>query len=519
MPSVSYSGWISFTFFQLPNASRPDLIRDMRKTVITLSLLTLLAWNCHAGELTSAVVKVFVTSNPSDFYRPWQSEGTDSGTGSGAIITGNRILTNAHVISDQTFIQVKKNKDAKKYTARLLSVQHECDLALLTVDDPDFFKDTTALELGELPMLQDTVSVFGFPTGGDKLSITEGVVSRLQVTRYVHSMKSLLAIQIDAAINPGNSGGPVVFDGKLVGIAMQGDPSAQNIGFMIPPPVITHFFEDLEDGKLDGFPVIGVSLNKTENETMRKYYKIDDGERGLLITKVIPYSPADGHLEKGDVILTVNGTDIGMDGTFVFRENERLFMSNLISDMQIGDTAKFEIIRDGKKKKVAVKLNKYVPLVPPLKYYDKPTYYIHGGLVFTVLSRDFFSAWGSKWWVKVPINLNHYNFGVGQANDKRHNNKVVLITVLPDQINVGYHDFRYAIVNVVNGEEITSFRQFVTLLRKVQETKESTVIETVSDDIIILNNKDITGADAQILERYRVPEQYSEDVGEWIGEK
>ena len=64
-------------------------------------------------SLTDSVVKVFVTSNKMDYYRPWQSEGIRPGGGSGAIIKGNRILTNAHVVADHTFIQVKKDSNPK----------------------------------------------------------------------------------------------------------------------------------------------------------------------------------------------------------------------------------------------------------------------------------------------------------------------------------------------------------------------------------------------------------------------
>ena len=162
-------------------------------------------------------------------------------------------MTNAHVVADHTFIQVRKESSPEKYVARVESIGHDCDLAVLAVDDPNFFKDITPLEFGDLPQLQDSVVVIGFPLGGDKISITEGVVSRVEIVPYVRSAKKLLAVQIDAAINPGNSGGPVIRQGKIVGIAMQAITSSQNIGYMIPMPVITHFLDDLKDKEYAGF--------------------------------------------------------------------------------------------------------------------------------------------------------------------------------------------------------------------------------------------------------------------------
>ena len=102
-------------------------------------------------------------------------------------------------------------------------IAHDCDLALLKVDDPAFFKDTKPLPLGEIPELESSVTVIGYPIGGERISVTQGVVSRVDFRTYTHSVvDSHLTVQIDAAINPGNSGGPVVQAGKVVGIAFQG---------------------------------------------------------------------------------------------------------------------------------------------------------------------------------------------------------------------------------------------------------------------------------------------------------
>ena len=142
------------------------------RILVLFCLIFTAAKSAVGSELRDSVVKVFVTSNSIDFYRPWQTKGNKHSTGSGCILDGNRILTNAHVVDDHTFIQVRKNSDPKKYTAKLVAIGHDSDLALLSVDDPEFFKGTHPLNLGKLPKLQDTVSVIGYPIGGDKISIT-----------------------------------------------------------------------------------------------------------------------------------------------------------------------------------------------------------------------------------------------------------------------------------------------------------------------------------------------------------
>lgn len=105
--------------------------------------------------------------------------------------------------------KVKKRQSEKKYVASVIAVGHECDLAMLTVEDATFWEGLEPLKFGNIPELLEDVSVIGFPVGGDSLSITSGVVSRIEMQEYAQASAELLALQIDAAINPGNSGGPV----------------------------------------------------------------------------------------------------------------------------------------------------------------------------------------------------------------------------------------------------------------------------------------------------------------------
>ena len=468
-----------------------------------------------ANDLRSAVVKVFVNSNSMDYLRPWQSRGSQGSSGSGCVISGNQIITNAHVVSDETFIQVRKESNPTKYTARVKSIGHDCDLAILTVDDPKFFEGVVPLEMGTLPQLQDNVTVIGFPQGGDKISITEGVVSRVEIVPYAESNKRLLAVQIDAAINPGNSGGPVIQNGKLVGVAMQAMMSSQNIGYMIPTTIIQHFLNDLKDGKYEGFPLLGVDYLGTENEALRQYYQLKDFLGGVLISYVVPETSAFGELERGDLILEIDGIPIGVDGTYEFRKNERLNFSHIIQEKQIGEKSTITVVRDGKKMSKSVEFKSYVGLVPYPNYFKKPPYYVYGGLVFTVLSTDLLQSYGKDWWQKAPIDLLSYLVGRARLNFDQKKEVVVLLEVLPDDINVGYHDYRNEVIRKVNDQEFTSFKDFVQLLQKNKKS-DFTILETDQKLPLIITNKDIDRIDQNILNRNNISAQYSADVGQWL---
>jgi len=227
-------------------------------------------------DTLDAVVKVFCIHESPNHSMPWQRNRQHSTTSTGFVVEGRRILTNAHSCENFVQVRVRRRGEDEKFIAEVLAINEECDCALLTVREERFWSGLRALELGPLPRLQDPVTVVGYPIGGDTLSVTSGVVSRIEVGSYSHGSAELLAIQIDAAINSGNSGGPALTDdGKCAGIAFQTlvEEDAENIGYIVPTPVVKHFLGDVErlhKGQSIGFPKIGIVSQTLENASMRQ---------------------------------------------------------------------------------------------------------------------------------------------------------------------------------------------------------------------------------------------------------
>ena len=121
-----------------------------------------------------------------------------------------------------------------------------------------------------LPKLASSVVAIGFPIGGDDVSATRGVVSRI----LVGGLTDNLCVQIDAAINPGNSGGPV-FDpatGALVGVAFSGLANSNNIGYIIPLPVVHSFLLNFRrNGAYTGKCSDCFEIQSMENEARSRY--------------------------------------------------------------------------------------------------------------------------------------------------------------------------------------------------------------------------------------------------------
>jgi S1-C subfamily serine protease len=460
-------------------------------------------------DLKKAIVKIYTVYSEYNYDMPWQLSKQQRAVGSGCIISGNRILTNAHVVADQTFIQVKRAGEAQKYNAAVAMVAHECDLALLTVDDPSFFAGVKPLTLGALPRMRDKVAVYGFPIGGDELSITEGVVSRVEYTVYAHSGSNLLACQIDAAINPGNSGGPVIKDGRIAGIAFQGYVYAQNIGYMVPAPLIEHFLKDSADGHYDGFPGIGIEWQPMENPGLRASVGMSDTQTGVLLTYIAPDSTARDILQAGDVLLAIEGSPIASDGTVPFRGTERIQFAQEVQKKFIGESVRCTILRNGKAMETTIPLRPSLGsgrLVPYTQYDTAPTYYLVGGLVLQPLTRNYLQTWNNM--NDVPVNLADYYY-YGRPSDARKQ-VIVLTNILGDELTEGYDDFEDHVITQVNGKAIASMEDVVQAIEGNEGAYHVLVDEW--GNRIVLERAATIEAQKGIMERYKIDADRSADL-------
>ncbi|MCE5299512.1 MAG: trypsin-like peptidase domain-containing protein [Spirochaetia bacterium] len=483
----------------------------MKRTALIMAALMLASIAAFAGnaDIERATVKIFTVSNTPDFTQPWQMLGQSRSTGSGCIISGNRILTNAHVISNRMFIQVLKNGETEKYVADVVAVDHDCDLAVLTVKDKTFFNGVKPVNIGNLPKLGNNVKVFGFPLGGEKLSITEGVVSRIEVTSYSHSYESFLTVQIDAAINPGNSGGPVISDGKLVGVAFQCYDFSQSIGYAIPASIVKSFLGNINGKSYRGFPTLGVSTQNLENESYREKLGMTKKQSGVIVNTVEYNASCWDVLKQGDVILSIDGVRVANDGTVPFGSLGRIDLSYIVKTKKSGEKLKMTILRDKKVMKVEAMLRKQIPVIYGQLYDVKPVYYVFGGVVFIPLNGNYLQQmWGSWGERKQPANL--MNRMLSEYSTPEKQEIIIVRQVLADETNVGYEDFRNLVVTSVNGAGIRDMRD---LIAKIEGSKENYLeIELEGRDKIVLDAAKSREASPGILGRYQVEFDRSENL-------
>jgi S1-C subfamily serine protease len=464
-------------------------------------------------KIRESVIKVFTQSDAPDYDQPWQTQGVDSSVGSGLIVRtkrGPRVLTNAHVVENQVFIEVRRYGRARKCLAKVEGVGHACDLALLTVEDSSLFTDAEPIRVGKLPMLGKQVTVLGYPIGGDRLSLTQGVVSRIEMSPYAHSQRRLLTVQIDAAINAGNSGGPAVNErGELVGVSFEALDEGENIGYLIGAPVVRHFLRDMDSGSFDGFPDLGVVTQNLASATHRRFLGLSPRRHGgVLIANVVHGGSAWGCLERGDVLYKLGASRVASDGTIPFRKGERVHFSHLVAQCQIGERMQVQFWRDGAMRRRAIRLKRPQYLVPEDRYDLKPTYYLYGGLLFVPLSRDYFKTWGSDWWDSAPSALTAiYEDGI---RTPARSEVVVLQKVLADRVNQGYQAYENLVVSRIQGRKIRHLRD---LVRTLERSKAEFVRVDLQDGRTIVLDRALAGKrHAGILRRFGIPKDRSEDL-------
>lgn len=365
------------------------------------------------------------------------------------------------------------------------------------------------LELGDIPFLQEAVAVVGYPQGGDNISVTKGVVSRVEPTQYVHGASQLMAIQIDAAINPGNSGGPAIMGNKVAGVAFQNLSGAENIGYIIPVPVIKHFINGVEEsGKYVGFCSMGLSCQPTENVQLRKHFGMRPEMTGVLVSKINPLSDAHRVLKTDDIILAFDGVPIANDGTVPFRNRERITFDHLVSMKKPNETASVRLLRGGEEHEFSITLRPLQPLVPVHQFDKLPSYYIFAGLVFVPLTQPYLHEYGEEWYNTSPRRL--CERALKELPKKADQQLIILSQVLMDDINAGYERLAELQVKKVNGVEIDNLKHLCQLIRDC--SSESLRFDLDDDRVIALNYQSAKVATSRILKRHRIPSAMSSDL-------
>jgi S1-C subfamily serine protease len=466
-------------------------------------------------KIRDLVVRIHVVQHTPDVLRPWTKNNPQQVKGSGVVIEGKRILTNAHVVRYASQIYVQPNQSAERIPARVEAITPSMDLAVLKLDDESFFDNRGAIAFAdELPRVKDTVNVYGYPTGGSELSVTQGIVSRIEYTDYYYQVSGL-RIQVDAALNFGNSGGPAVSDGKLVGLVFSLIQNAQSIGYLIPVEEIQLFLTDIADGKYDGKPQLYDSVQTVENDALRQKLRLPAGVNGVMVTE--PYrQDANYPLKEWDVITRIGDTPIDSEGKVAVRYDLRLSALYLVQKLAKNGYIDVTIFRDGKLIPMTVPVQSRRELVMPYLLNASPRYFILGPLVFSQVTQDYVERATAQ--RPLPASQQNSPLITRRYDKPRFDGEELVIVaspMFPDRITKGYDDPERFVLSEINGHRVTSLRDLVQFLhddREPQITLKFAKASRRTHETMVFNRAELLESTAKIIEENGIRYPYSPDL-------
>lgn len=459
--------------------------------------------------LRKSVIKIAVKQEMRDPSTPWKRESPGDFGGSGVVIAPGRVLTNAHVVEQTSEIMLETDQTALPVQAELLAIDRTRDLALLEVKDEAFNRDHPPIPLFEgLPKEGSRVTVMGFPMGGDALSTTSGVISRIEWAEIGQNGEEGMRVQVDAAINFGNSGGPAFVEGKVAGLAFSGMMgSAENISYLLATEEIARFLDEAAAGKVDGNTVLGLEVQTLENPALRARLGASGDVSGVVVI-----DQKGGPLQAWDIITRINGQTIDNKGQVTIEGDRKVAMDCVVGRFvptKEKPSHTVEILRDGKPMTFELpaytRANRVIGNYPDGNY----PYLVYGPLVFSPLHEDLLGGVGG-WMIFRQSPITPYIFDDRPSDGRQF--VAIVCPLLSSPVGRGYEVRPGQTVKSVNGSTFANFREFVQALRDVKDEFVVFEFNELGTERIVLRAAEIEAATEKLMDSNGIRRQCSKDV-------
>jgi S1-C subfamily serine protease len=491
-------------------------MKSIVKSLVAAStlVLPLLGAQAYAAGPADSVVKVFSQMRWPNPVRPWVKQNPVEMMGSGVVIDGKRILTNAHLVlyADEIFVQGGQGGD--RLEAKVAAIGPGIDLAVLTLEDETFFaKRPPIARASKLPEITSRVAVLGFPIGGSSLSTTQGTVARIEYDLYDHGVAGL-RIQVDAVINPGNSGGPAMVDAKMIGVI---SGQAENIGYIIPNQEIDDFLTDVADGHYEGKPFVYDQFQTMENEALRAKLGAAKSVRGLLVREPRRRDP--GYpLQEFDILTRIGTHEIDNEGMIQAAENLRLSFVSQVPKLAKNGVVPVTVIRAGK----SIEVNLPVSRQPDqlLRGYDGryPSYFVCGPLVFSPVVSS-----AITYYFQYNPMLGGRNSPLTTRRSDRARfpgEELVVVTapMLRTKMTKGYADPFGQVVSELNGTKVKNLAHLVELIRSCNDEYLTFRFAENYTETLVFRRKAMLEATEPLMSENGIPRRGSDDaLAVWNG--
>lgn len=484
----------------------------MRAILAFLFLFHHISAVSHAeDEMKKSIVQIKISVQSPNFMYPWQLKKPSSFEAVGVAVEKGKILTLAVNLDYATSIEIKKHSSYVTEKAVVERIDYESNLAVLSVSNESFFSDLIPVKFENRPGTDISGSIVQLDNSGT-IQTAVGRITAIDSEMYPLGQTEFPFLSINSNEKLEGNGELILHKKKIQGILYKFTPG-KSTGKAVPGFLINKFLSSKTKGKSSVFPHKGFKFKGITDNSTKEYFGLDKNREGVIVSEIIPYSSADGVLETEDVITEFGGKKIDSQGFFQHPEYGKVQLSFLAHSgdefgFKKGKKLPVKILRDRKEMTVNLVLKSFPYKsirIPYLHNFGKhPSYLIRGGFVFTELSELLLREWGQNWRSRVDKKLLYYmDYKKHHETRESHGKVVIMVQVLPDESNNGYHSLSMDIVTLAGDMKVSSIKELDTVISRT----ETPYIPIQLDNgvTIVLDKAGLKQTDENISKKFHIP--------------
>jgi hypothetical protein len=450
------------------------------------------------------VVTLDVKRKKYDYFQPWVTP-MQNLQKSGVVLGNREILTTAEGLSDLTLLRLQREGRGRWFVGEVMWIDHHANLALVTTEESAFWEGLQPAELSKPVQVGNLLQVVRWRAG--KLETRRAEFSQFSVEDSKLSYIQHLHLDVTSEITGAGSAEPLISGRNLLGLVSN---QTGNNCRVIPSSFIHSILQARKDGKFGGLGFFDFYWQKSENPATLEALGWKDESSGVIVIEV-PNSPGkENPLKPRDIILKVDGFEIDNTGDYRDPDYGHLSLENLATrNKWAGDNVQLTIWRNGGKMELEypiAKANFASQLVPHGVFDQEPEYLMVGGLIFQPLTGAFLQGWGADWKRRAPFRLTYYAKEPPTADRP---SLVILSQVLPDPVNLGYQEYRFLILDRVNGQAISRLSELKQALQQSGDGFHT--FEFMKGDTLrkmVINAAEAEQATKRVLQLYGIEKEY-----------
>jgi len=456
-------------------------------------------------EMRDSVVYLKTSFYGYEQLQPWKHKPLTDNHAYACAVGPYQVLTTAWNVANLAFVKALRYGHSEFITAEVKLVDYESNLCLIELNPDQLDQPLKPLTFSETFPKGARVD-FYWLSAENRMYSGRAYLDRARVAPTNTSYQRRLHYIVANTSRRTGIGQLYCVGPNPIGIACWSNDNKE--AGLIPGELINRFLKAARSKHYKGFGAVGFAATDLLDPALRSYLKMPESiKNGIYVTDVYTIGTGSDVLNKGDVILAVDGQTLDSHGRFKHPKYEQLNFEHLITSKLAGKEITFEIWRDAAKTQLHTNVKNFrAPemLVPFHEYDRQPEYVITGGFILQKLTRQYLTQWGEDWVGKVSPHLYHYYRDLAYKPTPQRQDIVILSYVLPAPINLGYKDLAQIVVKKFNGMKIRSIAD-IPAAQKLNPDSKYDVIEFEMDNpTVVIPRGQLPQADALISRSYGI---------------